>query len=161
MVHSDKWFLQFTSPTDKCIQFEISKPVAGLYFSVMSQKQNDLIVTVPNLLGGRQFFIVLTVNNCSTSITNQPKKQNDLFKYTVSCWHRRLSNWHLWIPSVRMKPWYRLGIPYGDRFGSTLAQVMPCCLMTPSHYLNQCWLTMRSVFWHSPKSNSTRSVPWI
>ena len=26
MVHSDKWFLQSTCPTDKCIQFEISKP---------------------------------------------------------------------------------------------------------------------------------------
>ena len=23
---------------------------------------------------------------------------------------------------------------------STLAQVMACCLMAPSHYLNQCWL---------------------
>ena len=24
--------------------------------------------------------------------------------------------------------------------GSALAEVMACCLMTPSHYLNQCWL---------------------
>ena len=24
--------------------------------------------------------------------------------------------------------------------GSTLAQVMACCLTAPSHYLNQCWL---------------------
>ena len=28
----------------------------------------------------------------------------------------------------------------GRRSGSTLAQVMACCLMAPSHYLNQCWL---------------------
>ena len=27
MVHLDKWFLQSTYPTDKYIQFEISKPV--------------------------------------------------------------------------------------------------------------------------------------
>ena len=27
-----------------------------------------------------------------------------------------------------------------QRSGSTLAQVMACCLMAPSHYLNQCWL---------------------
>ena len=26
------------------------------------------------------------------------------------------------------------------RSGSTLAQVMACCLTAPSHYLNQCWL---------------------
>ena len=31
------------------------------------------------------------------------------------------------------------------RSGSTLAQVMACCLTTPSHYLNQCWLTIRKV----------------
>ena len=27
-----------------------------------------------------------------------------------------------------------------QRSGSILAHVMACCLMTPSHYLNQCWL---------------------
>ena len=32
---------------------------------------------------------------------------------------------------------------------STLAQVMACCLTTPSHYLNQCWLVIGEVPWHS------------
>ena len=32
---------------------------------------------------------------------------------------------------------------------STLAQVMACCLMAPSHYLNQCWLIFSKVLWHS------------
>ena len=27
-----------------------------------------------------------------------------------------------------------------QRSGSSLVQVMACCLMAPSHYLNQCWL---------------------
>ena len=31
---------------------------------------------------------------------------------------------------------------WGQRSGSTLAQVMACCLTVPSHYLNQCWLFM-------------------
>ena len=31
--------------------------------------------------------------------------------------------------------------------GSTLAQVMACCLTTPIHYLNQCWLII-IVGWH-------------
>ena len=35
---------------------------------------------------------------------------------------------------------------------STLVQVMACCLMATSHYLNQCWL-MISEMWHSPDSN--------
>ena len=31
------------------------------------------------------------------------------------------------------------------RSGSTLAQVMACCLMAPSHYLNHCWLIITGV----------------
>ena len=43
-----------------------------------------------------------------------------------------------------------------DIYGSTLAQVMACCLTAPSHYLNQCWLIIMGVFCHSaPKSNFT------
>ena len=38
-----------------------------------------------------------------------------------------------------------LVMPYGDRFGSTLAQVMACCLTAPSHYLKQCWLIINKV----------------
>ena len=32
---------------------------------------------------------------------------------------------------------------------STLAQVMACCLLAPSHYLKQCWLIIGEVLWHS------------
>ena len=32
---------------------------------------------------------------------------------------------------------------------STFAQVMVCCLMATSHYLNQCWLIIGQVPWHS------------
>ena len=32
---------------------------------------------------------------------------------------------------------------------STLAQVMACCLTAPGHYLNQCWLIIIKVLWHS------------
>ena len=37
--------------------------------------------------------------------------------------------------------------------GTTLTQVMACCLMAPNHYLNQCWLNITEVWWHSPESN--------
>ena len=35
---------------------------------------------------------------------------------------------------------------------------MACCQMAPSHYLNQCWLIIKGVLWHSPQSNFTRST---
>ena len=33
------------------------------------------------------------------------------------------------------------------RSGSTLAQTMACCPMSPSHFLNQCWFITRGQFW--------------
>ena len=42
------------------------------------------------------------------------------------------------------------------RSGSTLAQVMACCLMVPSHYLNQCWIIISGVLWHPPRGNFTK-----
>ena len=39
--------------------------------------------------------------------------------------------------------------------GSTLAQIMACCLMAPSHYLNQCWFLIGEVLLHSPESYCT------
>ena len=36
-----------------------------------------------------------------------------------------------------------------QKTGSTLAQVMACCLTAPSHYLNQCWLIISEVQCHS------------
>ena len=44
------------------------------------------------------------------------------------------------------------------RSGSTLAQVMACCLTAPSHYLNQCWLIISKVQWHSSEHNCTRDT---
>ena len=42
--------------------------------------------------------------------------------------------------------------------GSTLAQVMACCLTAPSHYLNQCWLIISKVLWHSSEGNFVRDT---
>ena len=48
-----------------------------------------------------------------------------------------------------------------QRSGSTLAQVMACCLTVPSHYLNQCRLIISKVEWHSSKGKFTRDTPAI
>ena len=46
-----------------------------------------------------------------------------------------------------------------QRSWSTLVKVMACCLMAPSHYLNQCWLLISEVLWLSPENNFTSCVP--
>ena len=40
-----------------------------------------------------------------------------------------------------------------QRNGSTLNQVMACCLMAPSHYLNQYWFIIGMVQWLSSEGN--------
>ena len=47
------------------------------------------------------------------------------------------------------------------RSGSTLAQVMACCLTAPSHYLNQCWLIISEIQLHSSDGNFTRNTSVI
>ena len=45
-----------------------------------------------------------------------------------------------------------------QRYESTLAQVMACCLMAPSHNMNQHWLIISEVKWHSHQGNFTRDT---
>ena len=40
-----------------------------------------------------------------------------------------------------------------QRSGPTLVQVMACYLTPPSHYLNQCWLIISEIQWHSYYGN--------
>ena len=42
---------------------------------------------------------------------------------------------------------------YGNKDLGNIGQVMACCLMAPSHYLDQCWLLISEDPWYSPKSN--------
>ena len=44
------------------------------------------------------------------------------------------------------------------RSGSTLAQIMACCLMAPSYHLNQYWLLSGEIMWHSPESYFTEGA---
>ena len=45
--------------------------------------------------------------------------------------------------------------PHGD---TDLGQQRFRCLTTPSHYLNQCWLIISEVLWHSSEENFTTNT---
>ena len=47
------------------------------------------------------------------------------------------------------------------RSRSTQAQVMAWCRQAPSHYLNQCWLTVSTDQWRLSMGNFTRDTPAI
>ena len=96
--------------------------------------------------------------------TKLPPIWDDIFKFNFFNEHFYLKlNWiEIWssgltdINSLRPSDaiWWH-------RFGSTLAQVMVCCLMAPSHYLNQCWLIISKVHWHSFDYNFRRDIAAI
>ena len=61
----------------------------------------------------------------------------------------------LWPIYKKLNSLWHTDAIWRHRSGSTLVQVMACCLMAPSHYLNWCWLFMKDILWHSPESNFT------
>ena len=57
--------------------------------------------------------------------------------------------------------WYILApsdVKWHHRTLLTLVQVMACCLMAPSHYLNQCQLIINEVLWYSPRTTSLETL---
>ena len=66
-----------------------------------------------------------------------------MFHHNINChWLKPYTEWSL----TNDAKWQH-------RSRSTLVQVMACCLMAPSHYMNQCWLIISEVLWHSLESN--------
>ena len=56
-----------------------------------------------------------------------------------------------WHPVI----WIKLLLRH--RSGPKLAQVMACCLKAPSHYQNQCWLSISKVLYHSSEDPIKRN----
>ena len=79
---------------------------------------------------------------------------NDIYNCgLIKCQHGdlimvKLGQYQLWLYSGTLTH-CGLVMPYGntDLDGSTLVQVMACCLMAPSHSLNQYWLIISEVQW--------------
>ena len=64
---------------------------------------------------------------------------------------------HVWVPSaICFNSLWPSETIWQQRSWSALAQVMAWCLMEPSHYLNQCWLIISTIQWHSSDGNFMR-----
>ena len=113
----------------------------------------------------------------STELNMNMYKCINIFEITVtefSCSGRTVKNPHVLQNEILFSTSYMITLLSDDRIfqllqenidslwpsdaiwhrsGSALAQVMTCCLMAPSHYLNQCWLIIHRNLCHSPKGN--------
>ena len=80
--------------------------------------------------------------------------------YLTQYWSRFMSKYGITRPQRVNSLWPNDAI-WRHRSGSTLAQVMACCLTAPSHHLNQCWLIISKIQLHSSEGNFTRYTPVI
>ena len=82
------------------------------------------------------------------------------FQYEMSSCQYRKSNqdshiFKMIIPSTKkifINSLWPSDMIWWQRSGSTLVQVMVCCLTASSHYLNQCWLIVSEILWQSPST---------
>ena len=121
--------------------------VPGLY-------QNFFIITQQGRLLQLIHWYMKTVFSFQCKILFRKKLSctSNMNHLNKSSWQEILSDMDYMDPDVHCL-WKQ---QQGSR--STLAQVMACCLTAPSHYLNQCWLMISEVFWHSPVSNLTKNT---
>ena len=92
------------------------------------------------------------------NVSNDARK----LRWNVSNDARKLTGTNLFLMQILMQLTHcGLVMPHGNRSGSTLVQVMACCLTAPSHYLKQCWLIISEVWWQSPPGNYPRDTSAI
>ena len=127
----------------------------GYKYKWIYGKQNDTIIHKLGRFIG--IMVILSV------VPMDSKAAYGTHIHMVTSWLVRGIHWSLGgFPSQRasdMKLCYFLWCQFNSlwpsdaiwrhRSGSTLAQVMACCLTAPSHYLNQCWLIISQVHCHS------------
>ena len=70
-------------------------------------------------------------------------------------WTSGINHWWMTFHKVAINSLWPRDTIWRHGSGSKLAQVMACCLMAPSHYLNQCWLIISEVWWHFSEDNFT------
>ena len=74
------------------------------------------------------------------------------------CWPRDVIQRKTRTLEISRQVLTHCGLVWRHISGTTLAQVMACCLTVSSHYLNQYWLLISKVIWHSPESSFTTSL---
>ena len=77
-------------------------------------------------------------------------------------WYEMLANWETakdcYISAItEINSWPSDAI-WRHSSGSTLSQVLDCSLTAPSHYLNQYWLIISKVHWHSSEGNFAKDT---
>ena len=130
-----------------CVKWWLRKLI---YFFV-DKMVNKMIIISPAQNYDTVNFSLSMVNMILTAQSNGPKYPQKTYYNSAIAALFEISYLNSLRPSDAI---------WRHRSGSTLAQVMGCCLTTPSHHLNQCWLISKAQ-WHSADGNFTRDTSAI
>ena len=127
--------------------------------------QNNLVVRLSQCC---KFFMAqaagesANVNKHPRVVTWSEKYKILIYMWLLSYWktglHNRTENYCIYYDMCVYSLWPSDTLWQHRSHGLSLAQVLACCLTAPGHYLNQCWLIISKVQWHSSKCNFTRDT---
>ena len=95
------------------------------------------------IMNTSQGAVDTNLNQSDINSKSDTNTQRLWFNITLYCFNSLWPSYAIWRP----------------RSGSTLAQVMACCLTALSHYLDQCWLLINEVLQHLPIRTISQRVP--
>ena len=109
--------------------------MSGLFSSYVHCRNSRLPYEVNGVLPSfyphsRTMGMTENISVCNTCL-NDKRQKND--------GHRNIAQTTVYY-SLNINSMRPSDAIWRNKFGSTLAQVMACCLTAPSHYRNQCWL---------------------
>ena len=130
-------------------------------FQYENHKASKMPISTPKILTEK---ITCTTKEHIKTIQN--KKHIFLtFYFFIHFFMLLYTNWHLngnfFQDGQHVNSLWPSDAIWRQKTGSTLAQVMACCLTAPSHYLNQYWLIITKVQWHSSDSSFTTNASAI
>ena len=132
-ITSQAWTMQYKSGLHEACQLQ--QNIALFMTLAILQHIDGFVQEKPNSIANALELHLFCTNPSKYHILNSQKTP---------------SVWPWWVSYVLCVVWVFNSLRpsdaiWGHRSGSTLAQVMACCLTAPSHYLNQCWLIISKV----------------
>ena len=128
--------------TDAPEMLPVNWPWQNIYWpqaSVMQCLFTNILCTTPWYWSGKGFSNLFSASGSCKIYTWQ------ILCLLMAWLHRKAG--HL-QPQYRINSLWSSDTKWGHRSGSTLSQVMACCLMAPSYYLSQCWRKIIKILWH-------------
>ena len=116
--------------------------IEGWKNNLNSIKRDEFQSKISNYYKCSSIWVTIYISKIWMMAISRRIGKNTISLINIKCHHDLVSPCRLnslW-PSDAIWRW---------RSWSTLVQVMACCLTAPSHYLNQCWLIISKVLWHS------------